>query len=39
LYAAVDELTDKLDRQVARHKTKIKDHHHISAKRQPDLHA
>jgi putative sigma-54 modulation protein len=25
LYAAVDELTDKLDRQVARHKTKTKD--------------
>ena len=38
LYAAVDELTDKLDRQVARHKTKIKDHRHIAPKRQQDLH-
>lgn len=37
LYAAVDELTDKLDRQVARHKTKIKDHRHIAAKRQEQL--
>ncbi len=37
LYAAVDELTDKLDRQVVRHKTKIKDHHHISTKRQAQL--
>lgn len=34
LYAAVDELTDKLDRQVARYKTKTQDHHHIAAKRQ-----
>ena len=34
LYAAVDELTDKLDRQVSRHKTKVQDHHHASAKRQ-----
>ncbi len=33
LYAAVDELVDKLDRQVARHKTKIQDHHHATAKR------
>jgi putative sigma-54 modulation protein len=39
LYAAVDELTDKLDRQVARYKTKIKDHHHVAAKRQELLHA
>ena len=37
LYAAVDELTDKLDRQVVRYKTKIKDHHHISTKRQTQL--
>ena len=35
LYAAVDELADKLDRQVVRHKSKTKDHHHLSAKRQP----
>ena len=33
LYAAVDELTDKLDRQVARYKTKVQDHGHASAKR------
>ena len=37
LYAAVDELTDKLDRQVARHKTKINDHHHVAAKRQEQI--
>jgi putative sigma-54 modulation protein len=33
LYAAVDDLVDKLDRQVNRHKTKIQDHHHEAAKR------
>jgi putative sigma-54 modulation protein len=33
LYAAVDELTDKLDRQVLRYKDKSQDHHHESAKR------
>jgi putative sigma-54 modulation protein len=33
LYAAVDELVDKLDRQVSKHKEKIQDHHHVSAKR------
>ena len=33
LYAAVDELVDKLDRQVMRYKTKLQDHHHASAKR------
>lgn len=33
LYAAVDELTDKLDRQVLRYKDKTQDHHHESAKR------
>ncbi len=31
---AVDELADKLDRQVGRHKTKTQDHHHVAAKRQ-----
>jgi putative sigma-54 modulation protein len=36
LYAAVDELADKLDRQVGRHKTKIKEHHHVAAKRQAE---
>jgi putative sigma-54 modulation protein len=33
LYAAVDELVDKLDRQVAKHKNKLQDHHHAAAKR------
>lgn len=33
LYAAVDELADKLDRQVLRYKGKAQDHHHESAKR------
>src|SRR5205814_9284462 len=33
LYAAIDQLMDKLDRQVCRHKDKLQDHHHVSAKR------
>mgnify|MGYP003555785598 FL=1 len=33
LYAAIDQLVDKLDRQVCRHKDKLQDHHHVSAKR------
>jgi putative sigma-54 modulation protein len=33
LYAAVDELVDKLDRQVARHKDRVQDHHHAAPKR------
>ena len=33
LYAAIDELMDKLDRQVCRHKDQLKDHHHQSPKR------
>ncbi len=33
LYAAVDDLVDKLDRQVNRHKTRIQDHHHEAPKR------
>lgn len=33
LYAAVDELADKLDRQVGRHKEKVQNHGHVSAKR------
>lgn len=33
LYAAVDDLVDKLDRQVVRHKSRVKDHHHQAAKR------
>ncbi len=27
MYAAIDALTDKLDRQVIKHKEKLKDHH------------
>jgi putative sigma-54 modulation protein len=34
LYAAVDELADKLDRQVLRYKDKTQDHHHETVKRQ-----
>jgi putative sigma-54 modulation protein len=34
LYAAVDELADKLDRQVGRYKAKVQDHHHLAAKYQ-----
>lgn len=33
LYAAVDELVDKLDRQVVRHKTKVQSHNHECTKR------
>ena len=28
LYAAIDQLMDKLDRQVCRHKDRLQDHHH-----------
>ena len=35
LYAAIDQLMDKLDRQVVRHKDRLQDHHHISPKRAP----
>lgn len=33
LYAAVDELMDKLDRQVVRHKDRIQSHSHSAPKR------
>ncbi len=33
LYAAVDELVDKLDRQVVRHKDRIQAHQHEAPKR------
>lgn len=33
LYAAIDQLMDKLDRQVVRHKGKLQDHHHEAPKR------
>jgi putative sigma-54 modulation protein len=36
LYAAIDTLIDKLDRQVIRHKDKIQDHQHDSIKYIPD---
>jgi putative sigma-54 modulation protein len=34
LYAAIDALTDKLDRQVQKYKQKQNDHHHDSMKHQ-----
>ena len=34
LYAAIDQLMDKLDRQVMRHKDRLQNHHHVAAKRQ-----
>lgn len=33
LYAAIDQLMDKLDRQVVKHKDKVQAHHHASPKR------
>ena len=33
LYAAIDLLVDKLDRQVCRHKDRVQDHHHEPPKR------
>jgi putative sigma-54 modulation protein len=33
LYAAIDQVMDKLDRQVCRHKDKLQNHHHLAAKR------
>lgn len=36
LYAAIDTLIDKLDRQVMKHKTKVQDHNHEAIKRIPD---
>jgi putative sigma-54 modulation protein len=33
LYAAIDQLIDKLDRQVCRHKDRIQDHHNAAVKR------
>ena len=35
LYAAIDALADKLDRQVVKHKEKISNHAHEGHKRQP----
>jgi putative sigma-54 modulation protein len=36
LYAAIDTLIDKLDRQVLKYKTKVQDHQHEALKRMPD---
>lgn len=36
LYAAIDTLIDKLDRQVMKHKTRVQDHQHEAIKRMPD---
>jgi putative sigma-54 modulation protein len=36
LYAAIDTLVDKLDRQVLKYKTKMQDHQHQAIKRNPD---
>jgi len=36
MYAAIDALVDKLDRQVVRHKDRIKDHQTGSLKRQSE---
>ncbi len=33
LYAAIDQLMDKLDRQVVRHKDRLQDHHHLTPRR------
>ena len=34
LYAAVDELVDKMDRQVVRHKDRLQDHHFEARRRE-----
>ncbi len=38
LYAAVDELVDKLDRQVVRHKNRLQDHHFEARRRDQTPH-
>ncbi|HEX5485926.1 MAG TPA: ribosome-associated translation inhibitor RaiA [Limnobacter sp.] len=35
LYAAIDALADKIDRQVLRHKDKVTNHNHVPVKHQP----
>lgn len=37
MYAAIDSLIDKLDRQVKRHKEKLKDHHQREAQKSQML--
>jgi putative sigma-54 modulation protein len=36
LYAAIDMLMDRLDRQVIKYKSMLKDHQHTSHKRMPE---
>jgi putative sigma-54 modulation protein len=36
LYAAIDTLIDKLDRQVIKYKCKVQDHQHVSHKHMPE---
>lgn len=36
LYAAIDMLIDKLDRQIVKHKRKLKEHNHDSVKKMPE---
>jgi putative sigma-54 modulation protein len=36
LYAAIDTLIDKLDRQVLKYKAKVQNHHNEGIKRNPD---
>jgi putative sigma-54 modulation protein len=36
LYAAIDTLIDKLDRQVLKYKAKIQDHQHAAIKHMPE---
>ena len=36
LYAAIDTLVDKLDRQVMKYKSKVQDHNHTAIKHMPD---
>ncbi len=38
LYAAIDTLVDKLDRQVIRHKDRVQDHHAETPKQQAGPH-
>ena len=37
LYAAIDSLIDKLDRQVLKYKTKVQDHQHEAIKRMSEV--
>lgn len=39
LYAAIDIMIDKLDRQVLKHKTRVQNHQHEAIKHIPDLSA